>query len=59
MGCEVGKSMTIIQLKKKYEEKLSHANKLLSQRHNDYVSAFQMAYEEVLKDLEEIDNNKN
>ena len=43
--------MTIEDLKLKYKKKLDNANRKLAEKHNDYVSAFQMSYEEILEDL--------
>ena len=43
--------MTIEELKLKYKKKLDNANLKLAEKHNDYVSAFQMSYEEILEDL--------
>ena len=49
--------MTIEQLKTKYKKKLANSNERLAVGHNDYVSAFQMAYEEILEDLENTEAN--
>ena len=43
--------MTIEELKSKYKKKLDNANRKLAEKHNDYVSAFQISYEEILEDL--------
>jgi|APGre2960657505_1045072.scaffolds.fasta_scaffold84524_2 hypothetical protein len=49
--------MSIEQLKNKYKKMLDNSNSKLAERHNDYVCAFQMAYEEILKDLNDIKAN--
>ncbi len=50
--------MTLIELRCKYKQKLDISTERLLLGHNDYVSAFQMAYQEILKDLYELGEAK-
>jgi hypothetical protein len=46
--------MTINELKLKYKKKIDSANRVLAKKHDDYILAFKMSYEEILEDLMEL-----